>query len=105
MYERLMVAEYVVADLTFSNANVAYEVGIRHGASHGTTLLICAAKYMSQLPFDLRGMRVIPYDVQDDGSIKPEAVQALGKALTERIAAARRGELPLDNPIVQVTGL
>lgn len=105
MYERLVVAEYVVADLTFSNANVAYEVGIRHGASHGTTLLICAAKHIPQLPFDLKGMRVIPYEVQDDGSLTPPAIEALGKAITERIAAIHRGELPLDNPIVQVTGL
>ena len=33
MYERLLVAEYVVADLTFSNPNVTYEVGVRHGAT------------------------------------------------------------------------
>jgi hypothetical protein len=33
MFERLIVAEYVIADLTFANPNVLYEVGIRHGAT------------------------------------------------------------------------
>ena len=41
MYERLLLAEFLVADLTFNNANVAYEVGIRHGASTGSTVLVC----------------------------------------------------------------
>src|SRR5256885_9017600 len=32
MYERLLVAELVVADVAFGNPNVAYEVGVRPGA-------------------------------------------------------------------------
>src|SRR5215468_11148289 len=37
MLERLLVAEYVVADLTLNNPNVMYEVGVRHGASARAT--------------------------------------------------------------------
>jgi hypothetical protein len=30
MLERLLVAEYVIADVTLSNPNVLYEIGVRH---------------------------------------------------------------------------
>ena len=33
MFERLMLCEYAVADLTTANANVFYELGVRH--THG----------------------------------------------------------------------
>jgi hypothetical protein len=32
MYERLLVCDFAVADLTASNPNVLYELGIRHAA-------------------------------------------------------------------------
>lgn len=32
MFEALIVAEFVVADLTLANPNVTYEIGVRHGA-------------------------------------------------------------------------
>src|SRR5436309_15436468 len=38
MFARLLLAEFVVADLTLSNANVFYECGIRHAATPFRTL-------------------------------------------------------------------
>jgi tetratricopeptide (TPR) repeat protein len=105
MYERLLVAEYVVADLTLGNPNVAYEVGVRHGASSGATILICASSHVNMLPFDLRPLRVIAYDLGEDGRVGRAAANKLKTALRERIELARRRELPADNPIVQVTRL
>ena len=42
MLERLTLADLVVADMTQSNGNVYYEVGIRHGAKEAGCVLISA---------------------------------------------------------------
>jgi hypothetical protein len=104
MYERLLVAEYVVADLTFSNANVMYEVGVRHGASDRATVLLCAEPFVSWLPFDFRPLRVLQYGLRLDGLIAPVQGASLAKSLSGRLRLARSRKLPLDNPIIQVTG-
>ena len=43
MFERLILCEYAVADLTFANANVFYELGVRHAARPYSTVLIFAS--------------------------------------------------------------
>jgi hypothetical protein len=42
MFERLILCEYAVADLTAANANVFYELGVRHGGRPGCTVLLFA---------------------------------------------------------------
>ena len=62
MFERLLVCEFAVADLTTSNPNVLYELGIRHAARPRTTLTIYAAS--SPLPFDVNLLRTQPYQLE-----------------------------------------
>ncbi len=62
MFERLILCEYAVADLSTANANVFYELGIRHAVRPRSTILIYAAGG-TQLPFDLSPIRAIPYTV------------------------------------------
>jgi tetratricopeptide (TPR) repeat protein len=104
MFERLLVAEYVVADLTFANPNVMYEVGVRHGSTGLTTILVCAGEFIGELPFDVRPFRIIPYHLDGDWRLTGTAAQRLTQALRERLQLARAGDLPVDNPIMQVTG-
>src|SRR3954454_19123336 len=42
MYERLILCEYAVADLTTANANVFYELGLRHAVRPWSTVLMFA---------------------------------------------------------------
>src|ERR1700761_8176181 len=66
MYERLLLSEYAIADLTILNANVYYELGVRHAAKPATTVMTMAGQ--SGLPFDVAGLRVLPYSLDAAGS-------------------------------------
>jgi tetratricopeptide (TPR) repeat protein len=58
--EWLFDADIVLADLTFGNPNVYYELGIRQALSRkGTVLVACKG---TKLPFDVRNQYVIHYD-------------------------------------------
>lgn len=58
--ERLATSDIVVADLSDLNANVFYELGIRHTMRrNGTVLLMNASS--TRLPFDLQAYRVIEF--------------------------------------------
>ena len=67
MYERLILCEYAVADLTTANANVFYELGLRHAVRKWSTLLIFA-EGGSQLPFDVAPLRAMPYKLTAGGT-------------------------------------
>jgi len=58
--EWLLEADVVLADLTFCNPNVYYELGIRQALSRKSTVLI--AQKDSKLPFDVRNQEVVHYD-------------------------------------------
>jgi hypothetical protein len=103
MLERLLVAEYVIADLTMANPNVMYEVGVRHGASARATLLLCAGSFVTKIPFDFKPLRMVSYDLAADGSLTDGAGDALARVVCERLQQARSGQLPVDNPIMQIT--
>ena len=63
MFRRLLTADLVVADLSIHNANVFYELGIRHALrDHGTLMLRCDA---DAFPFDLQTDRYFTYDKDD----------------------------------------
>lgn len=58
--EWLYSADVVIADLTFGNPNVYYELGIRHVFSKKGTVLI--AQTGTKPPFDVRNQNVIYYN-------------------------------------------
>jgi hypothetical protein len=97
MFERLILCEYAVADLTAANANVFYELGVRHAAKPHTTVLIFA-EGSGQLPFDVAQLRAIPYGVTGDG--QPAAIAKFQALLTARLTEAR---IPThDSPLFQL---
>jgi hypothetical protein len=60
MFRLLVTTDLVVADLSIHNANVFYELGIRHGLRPRGTLLIRAD--VQKYPFDLQTDRFLLYD-------------------------------------------
>jgi len=90
MFERLMMCDYAVADLTTANANVFYELGIRHGVRPYSTVPL-AGRGM-RLPFDVAPLRTIFYDVDNFGyPVNPDEVRLM---LTERLEGCRN---PVDD--------
>src|SRR5687767_14980773 len=65
LYERLILCEYAIADLTTANANVYYELGLRHAVRKATTVLLFAEG--GRLPFDVGPLRALPYRLTSDG--------------------------------------
>lgn len=97
MFERLILCEFAVADLTTANANVFYELGVRHAVKPATTILLFAADG-ARLPFDVAPMRMLPYRLGPDG--KPSAAEDDRAELAQLLAAARSGAV--DSPVYQL---
>jgi len=81
MFRLLVTADLVVADLSIHNANVFYELGVRHGLRPKGTLLIRADVHT--YPFDLQTDRFLLYD-----AVHPEVtVEKLTRALKDTLTA------------------
>ncbi len=61
MYEQLLNADVVVADLSTSNKNAFYELGVRHALRPYTTVIICEDGMKPPLPFDVNHVAVRQY--------------------------------------------
>src|SRR5574343_1417105 len=99
MFERLILCEFAVADLTSANANVFYELGLRHAVRpHATQLLF--AQGWGQLPFDVNLLRALPYTLDASGAPDPAALAGEVAALSQKLRDARHAEA--DSPVYQL---
>lgn len=96
IFERLVLCEYAVADLTTANPNVFYELGIRHATRPWSTVLIY--REGRPLPLDVALATALPYRLDKNGA--PERLEATRDALAGRLVAARGGSV--DSPIFQL---
>ena len=97
MFEQLLIADLVIADISIHNANVFYELGIRHGLRDKRTFLIKAKSTSDSkqpdVPFDLKTDRYLSYDPKrPDG-----AVDILAAALTITLDSQKA-----DSPVYQL---
>ena len=60
MYEQLLMADVVIADLSTSNKNAFYELGVRHALRPHTTIVI-AEDGIKSFPFDVNHVLVRQY--------------------------------------------
>jgi len=94
MFERLILSDYAVADLTIVNANVYYELGVRHAARPQTTVLLSAEA--SRLPFDVGPLQAHPYSLDAHG--RPNKVKADRDKLAEKLRYCKSHPAP-DSPL------
>ncbi|MBO0932536.1 TRAFs-binding domain-containing protein [Fibrella aquatilis] len=83
MYEQLFSADVVVADLSTSNKNAFYELGIRHALKPYTTIVISEDGAKS-FPFDVNHVAIRKYHHLGE-DIGYSEVQRFQKLLTESI--------------------
>lgn len=80
MFHRLLIADLVIADLTIHNANVFYELGLRHAFRNKHTFLI-RSEGLSEYPFDLKPERYFAYQAEQYVHSLNGLVQALKETI------------------------
>jgi tetratricopeptide (TPR) repeat protein len=69
MFQELLLADLVICDMSIDNANVFYELGIRHAfRKRGIVHIQSGRAYM---PFDVFNVRTIPYHTTPEGLPDP----------------------------------
>ncbi len=88
MFQRLLTADLVVADLSIHNANVFYELGIRHALRDKRTLLVRCR--IDKFPFDLETDRYFVYEKENP----TQSLELLVKALQQTLSSEK-----VDSPV------
>ena len=98
MFERLILCPFAVADLTLANANVFYELGVRHAFRPWSTVPMIAQD--NRLPFDVQMLRTIHYTLSAEGTPDPSHTEETRRAVAKLLIEARTGKQ--DSPIFQL---
>ena len=97
-FERLLLCDFAVAELTTANPNVFYELGGRHSVKPSTTVALFG-RHLTR-PFDVDFLRALPYDLGENNRFGPEEAKALREALASRLKSARE-QAPGDSSLYQ----
>lgn len=109
MYQWLYQADFVIADLSTLNANVFYELGVRHAQRPNTTVIIAESVLMRKIPFDLSSFVIHQYDHDGDEISEAEQQRFVGLLAdilrkivdveTERRRRRAKTERQADSPV------
>ena len=84
MFQELLIADLVVADLTLDNPNVWYELGVRHALRARGVVLICGGRVTTA--FDLYTDRKLRYSIKNGGP-DPSTIEQDKKNLADMVKA------------------
>jgi tetratricopeptide repeat protein len=87
MYEHLLEADVAIADLSTSNENAIYELGVRHALRPQTTIVLAEKQF--KFPFDVSHVVIRTYEHLGSGIDFEEALRLQGeitKALQELLS-------------------
>jgi hypothetical protein len=97
MYEQLLTADVVVADLSTSNCNACYELGVRHALKPYATIVIAESQF--KYPFDVSHIAIRSYTHLGTG-IDYDEVVSFRKKLTDAITSIA-SQPSNDSPVYQ----
>jgi hypothetical protein len=96
MLQRLALCDLVIADISISNVNVYYEIGIRHAAAaHGSVLI---AADWADVPFDLNQIRQLRYAMPTE-EIDEQSAAAMSQLFKDRVPGLASGESPFHTAV------
>ncbi len=93
--EHLIRARLVIADLSFHNPNVFYELALRHAVRLPIVQLIRTG---DRIPFDVHQMRTIVIDNRDIYSLVPK-IEIYRAEIASQVRRALEAEAQIDTPI------
>ena len=107
MYYWIYHADFVIADLSTMNANVFYELGVRHAQRPNTTLIMIEDQAFAKLPFDLSHSIMYGYKHMGNKITDKEAERFIGllskqlKVLLQNLEAPDEAIIPVneDSPV------
>ena len=82
IWEQIEKAKLLLADLSGKNPNVFYDSGLAHAAKKP---VVFTASQVDDVPFDLRHLRVIIYDIRE-----PEWATRLRRSVTDYLRNATK---------------
>lgn len=91
----LLRSRLVIADLSFQNPNVFYELAIRHAARLPVVQII---RTMDRVPFDVQQIRTIKIDTSDIYSLVPK-IDTYRSEIASQVRRALEDPDSVDNPI------
>jgi len=91
MFALILEADIVVCDVTVHNANVFYELGIRHALRKKHTVLLKGDPSADSTPFDLATDRYLKYPVANPAA----ALEALVETLQSSLRTNRETDSPI----------
>ncbi|HYP45547.1 MAG TPA: tetratricopeptide repeat-containing protein [Propionibacteriaceae bacterium] len=98
MIDRLARSDVVVVDTTTENANVFYELGLRHAMAKQSTVLI--GPHDRRLPFNVTMLRKFPYRLSGSTLSDADALQGVDKL--RPILTRSAGGAGVDSPVFQL---
>jgi hypothetical protein len=93
--EHLIRSRLVIADLSFHNPNVFYELALRHAVRLPIVQIIRAGE---RIPFDVHQMRTIVIDNRDIYSLVPK-IETYRSEIANQVRRALAAEAQIDTPI------
>lgn len=96
MYSLLIKSDLVIADITTSNENALYELGIRHALKPFSTIIMMQKSDKGSIPFDLSHNRILTYDDYGEYLDEDEAAN-IRKLLKEFVLASQENKT--DSPL------
>ena len=82
MLHEIKNADIAIVDISTLNANVMWELGVRHALKPRHTIMICEKEQMSSIPFDVGHFVVLQYAHSEEG-IPYKEVERFKKVLTD----------------------